>query len=131
MLHTLTKRWYLCCYTYWPRTLNVNPNIYSRERSFLFKGNSTIQCNHNKTNKQRGIFMHVFLFKNSSLSNQITYCSSLSPMKTNSLPKQWITYNFSPNAQHKQRHEGSTSTTKRQASKSHFYILDYVFPLEK
>ena len=39
---------------------------------------------------------------------------------------------FCPNGQHKQRHEGSTDTKKRQASKNHFFILVYnVFPLEK
>ena len=38
---------------------------------------------------------------------------------------------FCPNAQHKQRYEGSTSTKKRQANKSHFCILAYnVFPLK-
>ena len=53
MLRLLTKGWYLCCYKYWPRNLNVHHNIYSRERSFIFKSNSTIQFNHNKTNKDK------------------------------------------------------------------------------
>ena len=34
------------------RNLNVDPNIYSRESNFLFRGNSTVQFSHKKLNKQ-------------------------------------------------------------------------------
>ena len=44
----------LCYYKYWGRNLNEYPNI-SRENSFLFRGNSTIQSNLKKTNKQSKI----------------------------------------------------------------------------
>ena len=48
MLRTLAEEWYLRCYKYQRTNYNVYPNIYSRERSFLFRGNSTIQFNHKK-----------------------------------------------------------------------------------
>ena len=97
MLRLLTKGWYLCCYKYWTRNLNVHHNIYSRERSFIFKGNSKIQFNHNKTNKQRQLFWCssfylkiTFKIKSSRLSNRIRYCSSLLRIKNISRPNQWI-----------------------------------------
>ena len=99
MLRTLTKGWYLCCYKYWPTNLNVYPNIYSRERNFLFKGNSTIQFHHSKTNKQRQVFWGSCFYlkitlkiKNCSLSNQIGYCSNLLPIKNILLSKWWTTF---------------------------------------
>ena len=49
MLRTLTKGWYLRCYKYQHRNHNIYPNIYSREYSFLFRGNSTIKFSHKKT----------------------------------------------------------------------------------
>ena len=52
MLRTLSKGWHLCCYKYWPRNFNIYPNIYSGEGSLLFRGNSKIQFNHKKPNKQ-------------------------------------------------------------------------------
>ena len=52
MLRTMINGWYLCCYKYQCRNLNVYPNIDSRESSFLYRGNSAIQFNHKKqTNK--------------------------------------------------------------------------------
>ena len=53
MLCTLTKGWYLCCYKYWRRNLNVYPNIHYSESSFLFRGNSTIQLNKKRTGQDR------------------------------------------------------------------------------
>lgn len=55
MLRTL-----LCYYKYWGRNLNEYPNI-SRENSFLFRGNSTIQFNRKKTNEQ--IKQDMYLMK--------------------------------------------------------------------
>ena len=52
MLCTLAKRWYLCCYKCWHTNLNVYPNTYSHQSSFLFQGNSRIQFSHVKVNKQ-------------------------------------------------------------------------------
>ena len=40
MLRTMIKGWHLCCYKCLHRNLNVYSNIYSRETSFLFRGNS-------------------------------------------------------------------------------------------
>ena len=56
MSRTLIKQCYFCCYKYRLRNLNVYLNIYSRESSFLFRGNQTIQFNHKKheqTNQDR------------------------------------------------------------------------------
>ena len=53
MLLTLTKRWYLRCYKYRHRNLNLYLNIYPCESSFLFRGNSMIEFNDKKPpNKQ-------------------------------------------------------------------------------
>ena len=52
MIRTLTKGWYLCCYKYQRRNLNIYPNNYYRVGCLLFRGNSTTQFNHKKTNKQ-------------------------------------------------------------------------------
>ena len=147
MLRLLTKGWYLCCYKHWPRNLNVHHNIHSRERSFIFKGNSTIQFNHNKTNKQRQVFWCssfylkiTFKIKSSRLSNQIRYCSSLLPIKNISRPNQWITCMIPAVKCHISALAFNTNKSikplpvpkKRQLSKNHFFILGYnVFPLEK
>ena len=53
MLRTLTKGWYLNCYKHRRKSLHVYPNIYSRESSFLFRGNSMIQFNHKKTEQTK------------------------------------------------------------------------------
>ena len=49
MLSALTKGWYLSYYKCQRKNLNVYPNIYSRESSFLFRGNSTVKFNHKKS----------------------------------------------------------------------------------
>ena len=53
MLHTLTKGWYRCCYKYRCRNLNLYPNIYFRESSFLFRGNSTTHFNRKKNEQTK------------------------------------------------------------------------------
>ena len=45
--------WYLQCYKYRRRKLDVYPNIYSRDSSFIFSGNSTIHFNHKKKKQSR------------------------------------------------------------------------------
>ena len=55
MLRTLTKGWYLRCYKYWRRKLNVYPNIYSGESNFLCRGNSPVQFSQQR-NKARQVF---------------------------------------------------------------------------
>ena len=68
MLRTLTKEWYLGCYKYQRRNPNVYSNIYSRESNFLFKGNSTIQFNRKKANKQSKVKILMKLTANSVIA---------------------------------------------------------------
>ena len=53
MLRTLTKGWYPCCCKYRRKNLSTYPNIYSRESSFLFTGNSAIPFNHKKIEQKK------------------------------------------------------------------------------
>ena len=46
MLCNLTERWHLCCQKHWCTNVNAYPNIYSYESICFFKGNLTIQFNH-------------------------------------------------------------------------------------
>ena len=48
-----TKGWYLCCYKYWLKNLNVHSNIYSRESSLIFRGKSTVQFNKYKNEQTK------------------------------------------------------------------------------
>ena len=57
MLSTVTEGWYLYCYKYKRRDLNLYPSIYFRESSFLFRENSKIQLNHQtRASKARQVF---------------------------------------------------------------------------
>ena len=64
MLCTLARGWYLCCYKYRGVNLNVYPSTYSHQNSFLFRGNSRIQFNHVKANKQSKADILMKLTKN-------------------------------------------------------------------
>ena len=55
MLLKLTRGWYLRCYKYRRRYVSIYLNMYSRESSFPFRVNSSIQFNHKKTNQQSKI----------------------------------------------------------------------------
>ena len=61
ILCTLTERCYLRSHKGRRRNLNVYPNTYSCESSFLFRGNSAIRFNHKNPNKQskRDILMKL------------------------------------------------------------------------
>ena len=56
MLRNLTKGWYLRCYKYQRRNLNVYSNIYSRESSFLLSGIRQSGFIMNQTNKRNIVF---------------------------------------------------------------------------
>ena len=58
------KEKYLFCYKYQRSNLIVCLNIYSRESSFLFSGNSTIQFNQIKTDKRSKTDILMKLTKN-------------------------------------------------------------------
>ena len=60
----LAKGWYLSCYICRRKSFNVYPNTYSRQSSFLFRGNSRIQFNHVKANKQSKVDILMKLTKN-------------------------------------------------------------------
>ena len=56
MLRNLTKGWYLRCYKYQRRNLNVYSNIYSRGSSFLLSGIRQSGFIMNQTNKRNIVF---------------------------------------------------------------------------
>ena len=64
MLRTLARGWYLHCYKCRRINLSLHPNTYSRQSSFLFRGNSRIQFNHLKANKQSKADILMKLTKN-------------------------------------------------------------------
>ena len=71
--HRETKERYLCCYKYRRRYLNEYLNIYSRESSFHFRGNSTIPFNHEKLNKQSKAGILIKLTKNLVIIASLAY----------------------------------------------------------
>ena len=73
MLCTMTKRWYLCCYKYWHRNLNVYPNVYSRKISFLLEKIQTIQFHHKKTNEHSKTGILMKLMKKSGNYCKVAY----------------------------------------------------------
>ena len=60
MLRTIIKGCYPCCYKCRHRNLNVYPNVYSCEGSFLFRGNSNDpNSSYNNEQMEQGILMKL------------------------------------------------------------------------